>query len=92
MSSIGISVVGHRYNADDGSWGATAKGRSAQLRTGRKLFQEAFEKWKEGVPAGQLEENLIYKRAHNGYWSRRFDDPPDAGRQHDECPYPASNQ
>ena len=35
----------------------------------KKLFQEAFEKWKDGLPPGQFEENLIYKRtALRGGW------------------------
>jgi hypothetical protein len=29
----------------------------------KKLFKEAFEKWKTSLPPSQLEENLIYKRA-----------------------------
>ncbi|HEU4805516.1 MAG TPA: hypothetical protein VFS91_06885 [Nitrobacter sp.] len=45
--------------------GRPPRGEARSFEQAKKLFREAFEKWKAGLPAGQLEENLIYKRAHN---------------------------
>jgi hypothetical protein len=36
--------------------------RRGAFEQAKKLFQEAFEKWKAGLPPGQLEESLVYKR------------------------------
>jgi hypothetical protein len=38
-------------------------GEARNFDQAKKLFREAFEKWKDGLPPGQFEENLIYKRA-----------------------------
>lgn len=45
-------------------------GEARNFDQAKKLFQEAFEKWKGGLPPGQFEENLIYKRAAAGRWSK----------------------
>jgi hypothetical protein len=42
--------------------GRPPSGEARNFEQAKKLFREAFEKWKAGLPAGQFEENLIYKR------------------------------
>jgi hypothetical protein len=42
--------------------GRPPTGEARNFEQAKRLFQEAFEKWKEALPPGQFEENLIYKR------------------------------
>lgn len=44
--------------------GRPPSGEARSFEQAKKLFQEAFEKWKAALPPGQFEENLIYKRGH----------------------------
>ena len=42
--------------------GRPPSGEARNFEQAKKLFQEAFEKWRADLPPGQFEENLIYKR------------------------------
>lgn len=43
-------------------------GEACNFDQAKRLFREAFEKWKDGLPPGQFEENLICKRAAANRW------------------------
>jgi hypothetical protein len=43
--------------------GRAPTGEAKSFEQAKRLFREAFEKWRSGLPPGQFEENLIYKRA-----------------------------
>jgi hypothetical protein len=42
--------------------GRPPSGEAQSFEQAKTLFEEAFEKWRAGLPPGQFEENLIYKR------------------------------
>jgi hypothetical protein len=46
--------------------GRPPRGEARSFERAKKLFRQAFEEWKAGLPPGQLEEHLIYKRAAAG--------------------------
>ena len=49
--------------------GRPPSGEARSFDQAKKLFREAFEKWKDGLPPGQFEENLIYKRTAASRWT-----------------------
>jgi hypothetical protein len=44
-------------------------GEARNFDQAKKLFKQAFEKWKDGLPPGQFEENLICKRTAARRWT-----------------------
>ncbi len=44
-------------------------GEARNFDQAKKLFRESFEKWKDELPPGQFEENLIYKRETVRRWT-----------------------
>jgi hypothetical protein len=43
--------------------GRPPTGEARSFAQAKKMFRQAFKEWKASLPPGQLEENLIYKRA-----------------------------
>jgi hypothetical protein len=56
----------HVEHRDFWSWGIDTMPVARNFDQAKKLFREAFEKWKDGLPPGQFEENLIHKRTVKG--------------------------
>jgi hypothetical protein len=42
--------------------GRPPSGEASNFEQAKTLFQHAFDKWRDGLPLGEFEENLIYKR------------------------------